>query len=190
VQVTHLRGFADELVAIHSDRGAPPDFHFHKTALMRKLALGLDSASMLGQSFLAHHGPDAVAGLARANPGVRSGLLGAVKKTVGVGGGRGGVQNVMTTQSNPLRAAASGTLGKLASGLGNWGHAAEIGGLGILAKPSIDEMRGKEVAPKRKAGTELAGLGVLAAPSAYELGQSALKKYRGRPAVSQALTRL
>lgn len=56
----------------------------------------------------------------------------------------------------------------------NAGHAAEIAGLGILAKPSIDEMRGKEVAPKKKARTELAGLGVLAAPSVYHMGAGML----------------
>jgi hypothetical protein len=58
-----------------------------------------------------------------------------------------------------------------------WAHAAEVAGLGILAKPSIDEMRGKKVPTKRKAGTELAGLGVLAAPSALSLGKHFLTKH-------------
>ncbi len=112
MDVTCLRGFADELSAIHSDRGAPPDFRFHKLAFLRKLGMGT-----------------------------------------------------------------------------GWSRAAELGGLGILAKPSIDELRGKQVDEKTKARTELAGLGTLAAPTAYEVGKSAFGKLR-RPAVSQALTRL
>lgn len=46
---------------------------------------------------------------------------------------------------------------------------AEIAGLGVLAKPSIDEWRGKKVEEKKKSKYELAGLGMLAAPSAIEL---------------------
>lgn len=57
-------------------------------------------------------------------------------------------------------------------------HGAELAGLGILAKPSFDEMRGKRVDEKRKARTELAGLGVLAAPSAVHLGHGLLHKVR------------
>ncbi len=56
------------------------------------------------------------------------------------------------------------------------GHVAELGGLGILAKPSIDEMRGKQVDEKTKARTEVAGLGVLAAPSAMALGKHLLTR--------------
>lgn len=48
----------------------------------------------------------------------------------------------------------------------NFAHAAELAGLGILAAPSVSEMRGKDWNPKAKAGAEIAGLGVLAVPSA------------------------
>jgi hypothetical protein len=51
-------------------------------------------------------------------------------------------------------------------------HGAELAGLGILAKPSYDELRGKRVPETRKAGMEMAGLGVLAAPSAISMGRS------------------
>ncbi len=59
----------------------------------------------------------------------------------------------------------------------NISHGAELAGLGILAKPSIDEMRGKQVDDKTKARTEVAGLGVLAAPSAYNLGKHLLTRH-------------
>lgn len=58
----------------------------------------------------------------------------------------------------------------------NISHGAEVAGLGILAKPSIDELRGKKVNEKSKARTEVAGLGVLAAPSAYNLGKHLLTR--------------
>jgi hypothetical protein len=57
------------------------------------------------------------------------------------------------------------------------GHLTELAGLGILAKPSIDELRGKKVDEKKKARTEVAGLGVLAAPSAYSLGKHLLTRH-------------
>ena len=59
------------------------------------------------------------------------------------------------------------------------GHGAEVAGLGILAKPSWDEYRGKKVDEKKKAKYELAGLGVLAAPSAINLAHHAWSKFRG-----------
>ena len=59
-----------------------------------------------------------------------------------------------------------------------WGHGAELAGLGILAKPSIDRLRGKHVDERKAARTEVAGLGVLAAPSAYELGKKGLGALR------------
>lgn len=55
-------------------------------------------------------------------------------------------------------------------------HAAELAGLGILAAPSIQHLRGKEMSEKNKARTEVAGLGVLAAPSALAAGKAGLSK--------------
>jgi hypothetical protein len=57
-------------------------------------------------------------------------------------------------------------------------HAIELAGLGILARPTIQKMRGKEVSEKSEHLHELAGLGVLAAPSAVELGKAGLGKLR------------
>ncbi len=51
------------------------------------------------------------------------------------------------------------------------GHAAEVGGLGILARPTIQKMRGKEVSSKSEHAHELAGLGVLAVPSAIHFAR-------------------
>jgi hypothetical protein len=48
-------------------------------------------------------------------------------------------------------------------------HGTEIAGLGILAKPSIDRLRGKDVSERRAAKWDTAGLGLLAAPSAISL---------------------
>lgn len=61
----------------------------------------------------------------------------------------------------------SDELYKIATGA--LGHATEIAGLGILAKPSIDKLRGKKVDERSAAKKEVAGLGVLAAPSAVGL---------------------
>lgn len=55
-------------------------------------------------------------------------------------------------------------------------HGTELAGLGILAKPSIDRLRGKHVDERKAAKQEVAGLGVLAAPSAAHFGNQALKK--------------
>lgn len=68
----------------------------------------------------------------------------------------------------------------LTKGASNFGHAAELAGLGILAAPTIAEMRGRHVSDKTKHRAELAGLGVLAAPSAIELGKSAVGKLKAR----------
>lgn len=57
-------------------------------------------------------------------------------------------------------------------------HAAELGGLGILAAPSIKKMvTGKEMSENNKHKTELAGLGVLAAPSAVHVAKSLAGKF-------------
>ena len=55
-------------------------------------------------------------------------------------------------------------------------HAVELGGLGLLARPSIAKARGKPMSQKSEAHNEMAGLGVLAAPSAVSLGKSLLKR--------------
>ena len=63
------------------------------------------------------------------------------------------------------------------------GHAIELAGLGILARPSVQELRGKEMSEQSKHLHEIGGLGVLAAPSAYKLGKMGLDKlraFRGR----------
>lgn len=65
------------------------------------------------------------------------------------------------------------TLQKLSSWGEMAGHAAEVGGLGILAAPTVQHLRGekKEMSDRKKAAYELGGLGVLAAPSAVKLYQ-------------------
>jgi len=55
-------------------------------------------------------------------------------------------------------------------------HIAEMAGLGILAVPTIQEMRGKKVSAKAKHTAELAGLGTLAIPSAVEMGKNIASK--------------
>lgn len=59
---------------------------------------------------------------------------------------------------------------KRASG---WGTAAELGGLGTLAIPSIQELRGKPMDEKTKARLEVLGLGTLAAPYAGQVAKGA-----------------
>lgn len=61
-------------------------------------------------------------------------------------------------------------------------HAAELAGLGILAAPTVAEMRGKKVSDKTKHRAELAGLGVLAAPSAVALARKGIKRVFGKKA--------
>ena len=64
-----------------------------------------------------------------------------------------------------------------------WGdvatHAAEVGGLGILARPTVHKMQGKTVSKRSEHAHELVGLGVLAAPSAAHLGHMAYKGIKG-----------
>lgn len=67
---------------------------------------------------------------------------------------------------------------------GAFGHGVELAGLGVLAKPSIDRLRKKEVDEHKAAKHEVAGLGILAAPSALHLAHSAYKKMRGIPKVA------
>lgn len=55
-------------------------------------------------------------------------------------------------------------------------HVAELAGLGTLAAPSIQGMRGKPMSDKNTRRAEVAGLGILAAPSAYEIGKKLLRR--------------
>lgn len=50
---------------------------------------------------------------------------------------------------------------KKASG---WATAAELGGLGTLAIPSVQQLRGKKMKDSTTSKLEIAGLGTLAAP--------------------------
>jgi hypothetical protein len=54
--------------------------------------------------------------------------------------------------------------------------AAELAGLGLLAVPSIQSLRGKPVKEKTKDIMEIAGLGTLAAPYVHQIGKSLLPK--------------
>jgi hypothetical protein len=73
------------------------------------------------------------------------------------------------------RSAVAGTKIKVGSSAA---HAIELAGLGILARPSIQKMRGKDMDDHSAHMHELAGLGVLAAPSAYELGKAGYQKLK------------
>lgn len=50
-----------------------------------------------------------------------------------------------------------------------FGHVAEVGGLGLLAVPTIKKMLGKKVSQKEQHWYELGGLGTLAAPSVISI---------------------
>lgn len=52
-------------------------------------------------------------------------------------------------------------------------HAAEVAGLGLLAVPTIQKMRGKKISDKAQHRFELGGLGVLAAPAIHALAKGA-----------------
>jgi hypothetical protein len=58
-------------------------------------------------------------------------------------------------------------------------HGAELAGLGVLAAPSIGELRRPNTEPreKNKARAEVAGLGILAAPSAMSLGKHIITRH-------------
>lgn len=66
---------------------------------------------------------------------------------------------------------------KRASG---WGTAAELGGLGTLAIPSIQHLRGKPMSENTKSKLEIAGLGTLAAP--YIIGGAKKLLTKGKAA--------
>lgn len=65
-------------------------------------------------------------------------------------------------------------------------HLMELGGLGTLAAPSIQELRHKPMSEKNKAVAEVAGLGTLAAPYVHDL---AMKNQRYAGMANKALAR-
>jgi hypothetical protein len=56
-----------------------------------------------------------------------------------------------------------------------WHAAAEIAGLGTLAAPTIQKMRGKPMSERASHAAEIGGLGILAAPAAHSM-YKAVKK--------------
>lgn len=58
------------------------------------------------------------------------------------------------------------------------GAAAELAGLGMLAVPSIQSLRGKPMEEHTKDKFELAGLGTLAAPYVHSVGKKLLRRGR------------
>lgn len=62
----------------------------------------------------------------------------------------------------------------------NWGHigstGAELGGLGVLAAPSVQRLRGKPMKDNTAAKYEVAGLGALAAPYVVRGAKSILTR--------------
>lgn len=65
--------------------------------------------------------------------------------------------------------------------------ALELGGLGILAAPSVAGLTGHPMGEKAKEVAEVGGLGVLAAHPAYELGHAAVNAVKGLPAQGTGL---
>ena len=65
-------------------------------------------------------------------------------------------------------------------------HLIELGGLGTLAAPAVQELRHKPMSEKGKAVSEVAGLGALAAPYAHDLAMKN-KSYAG--AATKVLSR-
>ena len=71
-------------------------------------------------------------------------------------------------EKKAMLSAFADELEKIATGM--WGHAAEVGGLGILAAPHVyNAVTGKKAKEKTVRNSELAGLGLLAAPSVKAL---------------------
>lgn len=50
-----------------------------------------------------------------------------------------------------------------------WHYASDLAGLGVLAAPTIQKMRGKDMSEKGTRAAELGGLGLLAAPVAHNM---------------------
>lgn len=65
--------------------------------------------------------------------------------------------------------------------------ALELGGLGVLAAPSVAGLTGHPMGEKAKEVAEVGGLGVLAAHPAYELGHAAVNAVKGLPAQGTGL---
>lgn len=63
----------------------------------------------------------------------------------------------------------------------------ELGGLGVLAVPSVAGLAGHPMGEKAKEIAEVGGLGVLAAHPAYELGHAAVNAVKGLPAQGPGL---
>ena len=55
-------------------------------------------------------------------------------------------------------------------------HALDVGGLAMLAAPTVQKMRNKPMSQKSTNRTELAGLGVLAAHPAYSMAKHLMKR--------------
>lgn len=79
--------------------------------------------------------------------------------------------------SNILPQAASKGSSILSRLRGQGDHMAELGGLGILAAPSIGHLTGHDMSDNAAHATELGGLGVLAAPSALHMGKALLRRH-------------
>lgn len=56
-------------------------------------------------------------------------------------------------------------------------HGMELAGLGTLAAPSVQELRGKPMSEKSKAVSEVAGLGTLAAPYVHDIAKAKSQRY-------------
>lgn len=54
--------------------------------------------------------------------------------------------------------------------------AAELAGLGMLAVPSVQSLRGRPMKEKHKDMLEVAGLGTLAAPYVHSIGKKLLTR--------------
>ena len=85
-----------------------------------------------------------------------------------------------------MKGAVSSLPVKVKTATGPAGHAVELAGLGILARPSVRKLRGKEQSEKSTHIHEAVGLGTLAAPSAIELGKSAIKRFGKKAIVKHA----
>lgn len=108
--------------------------------------------------------------------GIAGGIAGAVAGNLG---------SKEHKSRNSLIGGAVGTAGALGGravlkkftkvGSSNIESLVEVGGLGVLALPSIQALRGKPMSDHKAHKFELAGLGILAAPYARSLAKGLLK---------------
>lgn len=190
-----FRAFVKEALSIQTtDADTPEDYVAVRAAVSAKFP-GLEKASMT-MSFVQRAAQNTLA----SNPNrvgsfiTRMRNIGTPKATaakdVAVSAARSHLSGTRqfsgARTGNNLPPVAGEFLAKNASSP-LWHSAAEIGGLGMLAKPSIDELRGKHVDEKKKAKTEIAGLGVLAAPAAHEMGSGIMAKFRKAAPVASHL---